>query len=178
MLLALLQRYSLKLVFALTLLLGLQIPNFLQQYEIRLDSHYIEAKNQLNAYQRLADRYFSGNLQALISTHKNDPKKLFQDEALVVEDLVNRVHYLQTQKDSLNVTLTKRLLFLAGQVNSPLFHETRVNYQAEIILNKNAISVGLVCALISSLLLEFVFFIFAAGLKKFSFPRKSKPAEL
>ncbi|HEY5715427.1 MAG TPA: DUF2937 family protein [Psychromonas sp.] len=178
MLLALFQRYSLKLVFALTLLLGLQIPNFLQQYETRLDGHYIEAKNQLAAYQKLADRYFAGNIQALITTHKNNDKKLFQDEAFVVENLVNRFNYLQRQKNALNADLTKRLLFLAWQFNSPLFHETRLNYQAEIVLNKNAISVGLLCALISSLLAEFLFFVFSVGVKKLCFVRKQIPPEM
>ena len=178
MLLALFRRYSLKLVFALTLLLGLQIPNFLQQYETRLDGHYIEATNQLAAYQKLADRYFAGDLQALIKTHKNNAKKLFQDEAAVVENLVNRFNYLEGQKNALNARLTKRLLFLAGQLNSPLFNETQVNYQAEIVLNKNAISVGLAFALIASLLLELVFFIFALGIKKLCFSRTKKCPDL
>lgn len=174
MLFALFQRYSLKLVFALTLLVGLQIPNFLQQYETRLDGHYIEVKNQLTAYQRLADRHSEGSLQTLITTHKNDPQKLFQDEALVVENLIERFNYLQTQKNALNTTLTKRLLFLGQQINSPLFAETRVNYQPEIVLNQNAISVGLVCAVIASLLVELFLFVFATGVKKLFFPRKHR----
>jgi len=48
MLMRLMHRYSLKLVFAVTLLLGIQIPSFLQQYEHRVDAHYQEAKRQLN----------------------------------------------------------------------------------------------------------------------------------
>ena len=170
MLLALLQRYCLKLVFALTLLLGLQIPNFLQQYEIRLDGHYIEAKNHLSEYQMIADRYFAGDLQALIKKHQNSDEKSFQDEALVIGNLVNRFNHLQAQKNRLKAPLVERLLFLAGQLNNPLFSETQNSYNAEIVLNKNAISVGLVFALISSLLLELLFFMSALFARKVFLP--------
>jgi len=166
---ALLQRYCLKLVFALTLLLGLQIPNFLQQYEIRLDGHYIEAKSHLLDYQMIADRHFAGDLQALIKKHQNSDEESFQDQAVVIKNMLNRFNDLQAQKDRLNAPLVERLLFLVGQLNNPLFSETQNSYNAEIVLNKNAISVGLVFALISSLLLELLFFMSALCARKVFF---------
>ncbi|MFT6985608.1 MAG: hypothetical protein ACJAT7_001420 [Psychromonas sp.] len=161
MLIKLAQRYSLKLVFALTLLLGLQLPNFLQQYETRLDAHYIEAKDQLNQYQILADLYFSGDLQALIMKHKNSDALLFSAEARVIEKLVSRFKQLQSQQRALQGPLISRLYFLLGEFNSPLLRETQENYNAEIVLNKNSIIVGLVSALLSTLLLELLFLLMA-----------------
>jgi hypothetical protein len=111
MLVALIQRYSLKIVFALTLLLGLQLPNFLQQYEIRLDGHYIEAQNHLEEYQQLANLYFDNDLQALINKHKNSAEQVFRDESIIIDDLRKRFIYLQAQKDALDSSLTKRLFF-------------------------------------------------------------------
>ncbi|MEH6451607.1 MAG: DUF2937 family protein [Psychromonas sp.] len=179
MLLALIQRYSLKIVFALTLLLGLQLPNFLQQYEIRLDGHYIEALHHLEKYQELANLYFSEDLQALINKHKNSEEQVFRDEAVIINDLRERFVYLQAQKEALDSSLTHRLFFLSQQLNSPLFNETKRAYQAEIVLNKDAISVGLVVALASSLLLELLFFIIPFLLKKtFSYIKKNKSTTL
>ena len=155
------QRYSLKLVFALTLLLGLQLPNFLQQYEHRLDAHYKEAKNQLNQYQDLADLYFSGDLQALIIKHKNSEVLLFRAEAPVIEKLLNRFNYLQEKKNALQGPLINQFYFLLVEINSPLLLETKENYNAEIVLNQNSIVVGLVSALLCTLFLE-LFFIFLA----------------
>jgi hypothetical protein len=178
MLVALVQRYSLKIVFALTLLLGLQLPNFLQQYEIRLDGHYIEAQNHLEKYQQLANLYFDDDLQALINKHKNSAEQVFRDESVIIDDLRKRFIYLQAQKDALDSSLAKRLFFLSQQVNSTLFKETQKNYQAEIVLNKDAISVGLLVALAASLLLELLFFIVPLFVKKiFSYSKinKSKP---
>lgn len=151
------QRYSLKLVFALALLLGLQLPNFLQQYETRLDAHYIEARDQLNQYQILADLYFSGDLQALIRKHKNSDVLLFSAETQVIEKLVNRFNQLQVQQQALQGSLISRLYFLLGEINSPLFRETKKNYNAEIVLTQNSIVVGLVSALLCTLFLELLF---------------------
>jgi len=178
MLVALIQRYSLKIVFALTLLLGLQLPNFLQQYEIRLDGHYIEAQRQLAEYQQLANLYFSNDLQALIKKHKNSTEQVFRDEAVIIDNLSKRFDYLQAQKNALDSSLGKRLFFLSQQFNSALFNETKTDYQAEIVLNKDAISVGLLVALGASLLLELLFFIVPLLVKKtFSYAKvnKSKP---
>lgn len=179
MLIALMQRYSLKIVFALTLLLGLQLPNFLQQYEIRLDGHYLEAHRQLEKYQQLANLYFSNDLQGLINKHRNSEEQVFRDEAEIIDDLRKRFDYLQAQKNALDSSLTKRLLFLSQQVNSALFNETKSAYQAEIVLNKDAITVGLVVALAASLLLELFFFITPIFLKKtFSHIKTDKSASL
>ncbi|WP_019613293.1 DUF2937 family protein [Psychromonas ossibalaenae] len=174
MLLSLVQRYSLKLVFTLALLLGIQIPNFLQQYEHRLDAHYIEAKHQLQQYQNLADLYFDGSLQALITKHKNSRENLFQDEALLIENLMERFNYLQEQKDRLLSPVSSRLYHLLAKLNSPLFIETKNNYQADIVLNKNAITVGLIFALLSTILFELFFYFICLLVKKVFSPRSVK----
>lgn len=160
------QRYSLKLVFALTLLFGLQLPNFLQQYEHRLDAHYIEAEFQLQQYQELADLYFSGDLQALIIKHKKSEVLLFHKEALLIEKLQSRFNYLQEKKDALQGPLFSRLYFLLGEFNNPLLLETKENYNAEVVLNQDSILVGLVLALLSTLLLECLFFLLACQYKR------------
>jgi len=161
MLIRLARRYSLTLVFALTLLLGLQLPNFLQQYETRLDAHYIEAQDQLSQYQILADLYFFGDLQALISKHKSSDVLLFSAEAQLIEKLVSRFEQLQSWQQALQGPLINRLYFLLGEINSPLFTETKENYNAEIVLNQNSIVVGLISALLSTLCIELLFLLMA-----------------
>ena len=165
MLIKLLKSYSLKLFFAATLLFGLQLPNFLQQYEQRLDAHLIEANIQLKQYQALADIYFSGNLSALINKHKQSDVQLFVDEAQVIESLLSRFHYLQAQQIALQGPLIARFYFLFAELNKPLLLETKENYNAEIVSNQHSITVGLVVALFSTLLLE-LFFLYIIYLLK------------
>jgi len=152
-----LQRYCLKLVFALSLLLGLQLPHFLQQYEHRLDAHYLEAQSQLQQYQHLADLYFLGDINGLITKHNQSDDVVFNKEAVVIQNSVNRVEDLSAKKQALTGGLVSRLLFLVGEFNQPLFIETKNNYKAEIVLNRDAIVIGLAAALVSSLLLELLF---------------------
>ncbi|MCW8994681.1 MAG: DUF2937 family protein [Psychromonas sp.] len=174
MLTAFLQRYILKLVFALSLLLGLQLPNFLQQYEHRLDAHYREAKKQLQQYQDLADQYFSGDLRALITKHKNSDVLLFHKEAFLIEQFLERFDDLQNKKDALQGPLISRLYFLFGQLDTPLLLETRENYHAEMVLNQNSIIVGLIAALLSTLLCECLFMLFAYHSKRLYYALSSK----
>ena len=154
-----LKRYSLKVVFAFIFLIGLQIPNFLQQYEHRLDAHYLELQNHLHSYQLIADKFFDGNLQALIIKHRSSGVLAFQEEAVIIDKLRNRFYLLQYKKKSLQGSLIGKLYFLLGEVKSPLVLETQQNYVPEIVLNKNTILIGLSSALSLTLFLEFLFIV-------------------
>ena len=152
--LSVIKRYSLQLVFTISLLLGLQLPNFLQQYELRLQGHFAEAKMQLGKFQSLADQYFQGDLQALMAQHKSSDVRVFQDEALLIESHYLRVQQLQQQIDILDQPIWYRLWSLSQQLNQPIAKETWFGYQANIILNQQAILVGVVVAVWMMLCLE------------------------
>lgn len=156
MLSSLLRRYSLKLIFVSSLLLGIQLPSFLQQYETRLHAHLMEAEQQLTKYQALADLFFSGDISALIAKHKQSTVPLFAAESIIIEDLVVRVSELQAQQKALQANLVGRLFFLSSQFNKPLFTETEANYNAEIVLNRDAVTVGIVFSLFFTLFVEII----------------------
>ena len=153
------KRYSLQLVFTLSLLLGLQLPNFLQQYELRLQGHFAEAKQQLAQFQALADQYFSGDLKALIAQHKNSTETVFRDEALLIEGSEQRVQYLQQQIDNLQQPIWYRLCVLPQQIQQPIFQEAWSGYQANLVLNQQAIIVGVSVAVLLMLILESTLFL-------------------
>ncbi|MCP4322837.1 MAG: DUF2937 family protein [Psychromonas sp.] len=166
MILSLVQRYSLKISFALALLLGLQIPHFLTLYETRLDAHYQESLSQLKQYQKLADLLFGGDLNALVNTHKSSDIALFRAETEILEKLITRVELLKKQKVSLQGSLLQRLIYLSTQVNRPLFNETQKNYQANIVLDQQSITVGLIVATLLTLLLEMIYLLTPLIVKK------------
>tara|TARA_R110001583_G_scaffold11613_9_gene52245 strand:- start:39155 stop:39691 length:537 start_codon:yes stop_codon:yes gene_type:complete len=173
--LSLIKRYSLQVVFTLSLLLGLQLPNFLQQYELRLQGHFVEAEHQLAQFQSLAEKYFSGDLQALITKHKNSDDRVFRDEAVVIENTYQRAQYLQQKINNLNKPIWYRLGLLSQQINQPIFKETWVNYQANIILNQQAIIVGVSVAVLLMLLLEIIMFLIKSSFYTLSRHVKNKP---
>jgi len=63
----LLQTYSRLLLFAAALLLGIQIPSFIDQYEKRVDAHFQEVSINISGFQNTADLMFGGDLQQLIA---------------------------------------------------------------------------------------------------------------
>ncbi|MDN2662467.1 DUF2937 family protein [Psychromonas sp. 14N.309.X.WAT.B.A12] len=150
------KRYSLQLVFTLSLLVGLQLPSFLHQYETRLQGHFAEAQLQLAKFQSLADLYFEGDLGALIQQHRDSNENVFRDEAEVISANYQRVQTLKIQINELQQPLWHRLFRLTQQVNSPIIKQTWQNYQANIVLNQQAIIVGVSVAIILMLLLEVI----------------------
>ena len=159
------------------LLLGIQLPNFLAQYELRLDAHYLEAKSNLAQYQKLADFFFDGDIDALIEKHRNSDVDLFKSEVVVIEGTLNRFNELQQEKSDLQGNLLHKFYFLVTKLNSPLFKETNNNYRAEVVLNKETITVGAVLALVFSLCFELLFFFVSVlKFKIMNKPKKSKEA--
>src|SRR5581483_6371599 len=65
-----LYRYLLILIACVALLMGIQIPSFVDQYEKRLDAHLQEVQADLKGYQDIANRDFGGSMEALIRRHK------------------------------------------------------------------------------------------------------------
>ena len=175
MFISLLQRYSLKITFAVTLLIGLQLPHFLAQYETRLDAHYIESTEQLSHYQKLADLLFSGDLNALVEKHKNSEIALFKAETEIIKSLIVRAEFLEKQKHQLQGPLYQKFAFLITQINQPLFIETQNNYQANIVINQQAIIVGLSIAVVLTLVLEMLFIFFPVLVRKIATKRPAKP---
>ncbi|MCK5818619.1 MAG: DUF2937 family protein [Psychromonas sp.] len=159
MLASIFKRYTLNVVFVFGLIIGMQLPNFLAQYELRLDAHYIESKNQLLQYQTLASLLFNGDINALIQKHKDSHVAVFKAEVLVIENTLNRFNALQQEKDDLKGSILHKLYFLITKIHTPLFKETSLSYKAEIVLNQDAILMGLVLALFSSVFCELLFFV-------------------
>ena len=90
----------------------------------------------------------------------------FRAETKVIEKLIQRADFLEKQKISLQGTMVQRLLYLSTQVNQPLFLETQKSYQANIVLNQQSITVGLIVATLMTLLLEMIFLLLPFLVKK------------
>ena len=157
--LLMIKRYCLQIFFALSVIFGLQFPHFLQQFEIRLQGHFVEADLQLSLYQSLADTHFSGDLNALINQHKISHLALFQDEASIIEDTYLRVQYLEEKINNINKPTWYRLGLLIKEIGQPIFNETWRDYRVNIVLNQESILIALAVAILFMLLLELFLFL-------------------
>lgn len=141
---------------AAALLLGIQAPGFVDQYQKRLDAHYLEVKTNLAPFQAIADQFQGGSLDALIAQHDGSPDPSFHAEGQAIRTMHDRVVRLEHERAALDASLPEQIAFLATQADRDLMRETRENYSFGILLNREAVIAGVGFMLVIVVLFELV----------------------
>lgn len=147
-------RYFLVAVFGACLLLGLQAPNFVDQYAKRVDAHYLEVVENLRGFQAIADRFHGGDLAALIRHHKASPDSTFHAEAEPIERMVQRRDRFGRERQALRRGFPRQALHVALLGDRETVRETYALYDAGLRLDRQAIGSGLAAAVFFCVLLE------------------------
>jgi hypothetical protein len=135
-------RYLLILIACGALLLGIQIPSFVDQYEKRLDAHLSEVKNNLQGYQDIADRLYGGSLATLIAKHEQSDDETFKQEARPIANIFNRFQHFNKEQAALATGLAGKIAYLATKGDRELMDETFHDYSFTIPLNESAVVAG------------------------------------
>jgi hypothetical protein len=151
-----LYRYLLIFVACGALLLGIQVPSFVNQFEQRLDSHLQEVQANLKGYQEIAEHDFAGSMESLIRKHKDSTDPVFRDEAAPIETMYLRYLHLTSQHAALQTNLPRQVWFLIQHGDRQLMRETYTNYSFAVALDITAIGAGFALVVIALLLVEFV----------------------
>jgi Protein of unknown function (DUF2937) len=147
-------RYFLILIACISILVGIQIPCFVDQYEKRLDAHFLEVTNNLRGYQEIAEKFFNGSIPELIKKHEASEDRTFKEEAQPIKNIYERYLKFKAQKESLNTNMAGKVIFIAVKGDRELINETFANYSFMIPLNKDAVIAGFILAAIMLLILE------------------------
>ncbi|MBN24712.1 MAG: hypothetical protein CL578_06650 [Alteromonadaceae bacterium] len=135
-------------VFAMGLLSGVQIPAFIDQYQKRVDAHLLEARQNLAGFKQTAERYFEGDMTALIHHYRSSPDAVFQQDAKNVQLIYERTTLLQNQWDNLNSGVVERAYYVARHYNPQLLQETINQYSYTVPLEPVALGWGICIALL------------------------------
>ncbi len=157
-----LYRYLLIFLACVALLLGIQIPTFVNQFQQRLDAHYQEIITDLKGYRDIADRDFGGSMESLIRRHKESTDMVFRDEATPIEAMYLRYLHLDGQRNAMQTSLPRQLWFLIQHGDHDLLRETYANYSFSVPLDATAIYTGF--AVVGLVLLVVEFFTGVIGL--------------
>jgi hypothetical protein len=147
-------RYFLILVACVAILLGIQVPSFVDQYEQRLDAHFIEVKNNLHGFQEIADKFHGGSLEALIAKHETSEDRTFKEEARPIRNMYERYLRFNQQKVALETNLPGKIAFLATDGDKQLLNETYSSYSFTVPLNQSAVFAGFLSVAAVILLIE------------------------
>jgi Protein of unknown function (DUF2937) len=147
-------RYLLILVACAAILLGIQVPNFVDQYEKRLDAHFLEVANNLRGFQEIADKFYGGSLEALIAKHETSEDRTFKEEARPIRNMYERYLRFKEQKFALETHLPGKIAFLATDGDKKLLNETYSTYSFTVPLNQSAVFAGFLSVAAVILLIE------------------------
>ncbi|KWR85798.1 MULTISPECIES: DUF2937 family protein [Pseudomonas] len=134
-----LRSYIRLVLFALGLLVGVQVPGFIKDYSIRVDAHRQEALQALEGYRNTAGQYFQGDLDALVAHYRGSPDPVFQRDGDNVERLLRRAKLFDKEWQALQGPWYARAWHLLSAPNRELLQETLDGYSYQVVLAPKAI---------------------------------------
>ncbi len=147
-----------RVLFTISFILGVQAPEFIQQYMQRLSGHLNEASFQLQKFQQIADLQFNGDMAQMITRYKTNSDEAIKQTGIIVEDMVIRIEGFEQQLAGLEhgQYITKFYHFLSN-IDLEMANATVQHFQLAIPLELGAITTGVIFA--------FVVLILQSGLK-------------
>ena len=149
-----LYRYLIVVVACISLLVGLQIPNFIDQYQKRVDAHLREVTINLQPFQEIANKYFGGDMNKLIELHRNSGVKPFQEEGMAIEKMVQRKLRFEADLAALQASLPLKAWRVLVQGDREMIDEALAQYSYAVPLNQDALVFGAGVAIVILLLVE------------------------
>ncbi|MDD5059034.1 MAG: DUF2937 family protein [Sideroxydans sp.] len=170
---AILYRYLIVIVACVSLLIGLQVPNFVDQYQKRLDAHLREVTVNLQPFQEVAAKYFGGDINKLIELHLNSDAGPFQEEGSAIKKMVERKLRFEADMAAMQASLPMQALHVLLRGDREILDEARQQYSYAVPLNQDALLFGASAALAMLLLAELLF-----ALARFAYAKLSPPKNL
>lgn len=149
-----LYRYLMIIVACVALLVGLQVPNFVDQYQKRVDAHLREVTVNLQPFQAIADKYFAGDMDKLIALHRGSSEKPFQEEGSALEQMVQRKLRFEADMAALQASLPIKVFRVLFRGDREMIDETLGQFSYNLPMNQDALFFGAGFALSLLLLLE------------------------
>mgnify|MGYP002628123821 FL=1 len=154
----LLKAYIRFAIFATGILIGIQVPSFVDQYAKRIDAHYQEVSFNISGFQKTANSLFGGDLEALIAYYDGSNDTVFRSDSESIRLITDRYYRLENERLALGhnaLVVAMHVLFAADQ---EFFQETLEQYTYTVPLNSIAIEWGLAIGIFSILIIDLLYF--------------------
>jgi hypothetical protein len=148
-------------LFGLGLLVGVQVPGFINDYSQRLDAHRSEALHSLEGFRATAQKFFKGDLDALVAHYRVSDDQVMRSDAQSVANLVQRDKMLTAEWWAMQGPWYQQVVHLVTGADQTLLKETYDGYRYQVLLAPEAIAWGLSCALLLAWLVELLLLLFA-----------------
>lgn len=143
-------------LFALGLLIGIQVPGFVDSYASHIEARRLEAQQGLTGFSESARRFFNGDMTALVEHYRRSDDPVFQSDAQSVQALVDRAQMLEREWRAMQGPWYGQVLHLAFGADRELMAQAWAGYSFRVLLAPAAIAWGLACALLLAWVVEAV----------------------
>lgn len=150
--------YARLVLFTAGILVGVQVPNFIDQYAKRISAHHIEAKSNFQGYRATAAKHFNGDIEALLRHYEASPDRVFKDDAKNIKAIYRRVQAFSDELQRLDTSLIQKIVHVTLYANKTVLDETFSEYTYTVPLNQDAIVCGLCLGLIIAILFDLTLF--------------------
>ena len=149
--------------------------NFVDQYERRIDAHYLEVSANISGFQSTADRLFSGNMEALITYYAESNDLVFESDAQSIRVIVARYSRISNEREALSRNIFAAAMHVLLYADAEFIDETFEQYGYTVPLNMLAVGWGITIALLLTITIDLGVFgcVKCAGLIN----RRKKPVE-
>jgi hypothetical protein len=124
------------------------VPGFISQYRQRLGGRLDQARLDLQAWQRIADQFFHGDLQRLIQYHLHSSDATVRAEGGIIEGLLVTVQRLQSAMEALRGNLYHQFAYLVVHPDPALVHATLSDWVPTFALSLDGLSFAALFALL------------------------------
>jgi hypothetical protein len=143
-----LRSYLRLMLFALGLLVGVQVPGFIEAYAQRVDAKRMESERGLDGFRNTARQFFAEDLDALIAHYHASDDPVIQSDAKSLETLVRRSRMLEREWQAMQQPWYVRAWHVLFGADAELRQETYAGYRYQVLLAPEAIAWGLSCGLL------------------------------
>ncbi|KUM44356.1 DUF2937 family protein [Pseudomonas sp. EpS/L25] len=149
-----LRSYIRMLLFSLALLVGVQVPGFMLDYEQRVDAHRLESEQSLGGFRRTADQYFEGSLERLLAHYQASEDPVFRSDADSLGILMRRNALFNEEWQALQGPWYEKAWRILVRPNPELRDETLAQYRYQVVLTPAAIAWGVGLGLALAVIME------------------------
>ena len=149
-----LRAYARLILFAAGVLIGVQVPSFVDQYFKRVSAHRLEAMANFRGFEQTAALHFQGDVLALIAHYETSPDPVFREDATTIRAIHNRIRRHSVELEHLESPLILQVVHVAFSADPEIFRDTVTEYSATVPLNQSAILCGLVAGFFAALFFE------------------------
>lgn len=151
-------------VFVLGVLVGVQIPGFIDQYGKNLDARVSESGNSIGEFQDDADNYFGGDISRLIEYYSSNIDPVITSGGESIEAIFNRNQLLINAQQQFNQSVFSSYTHVLISPVEEIRNEVWTNYTYNIVLNGEAILLSISVALLALALFELTIFLLGTAL--------------